>query len=175
MSIDSSEADRFIEQLMHEAQTDPKLRALTYGSDNNPSSAGAAKPHPNLTESYPLISRPYRTQQDLIIREKDDDKLSSSPTPRAGSRPAERARMPKRPYRTNEDLRIVESAEERSKSADGRLSGIEAFKRRDPKLEKFRRTPSTGNVTEEILNGVVTDNEHHGVKDLVAMIEKNTK
>ena len=55
------------------------------------------------------------------------------------------------------------------------FSGLEAFKRRDPKLEKFRRTPSTGNVTEEILNGVVTDNEHHGVKDLVAMIEKNTK
>jgi hypothetical protein len=26
-----------------------------------------------------------------------------------------------------------------------------------------------------LLNGVVTDNEHHGVKDLVAMIEKNTK
>lgn len=176
MSIDSSEADRFIEQLMHEAQTDPKLRALTYGSDNNPSSAGTGKPHPNLTESYPLISRPYRTQQDLIIREREDDKTtSSSPTPRPGSRPAERSRMPKRPYRTNEDLRIVESAEERSKSADGRLSGIEAFKRRDPKLEKFRRTPSTGNVTEEILNGVVTDNEHHGVKDLVAMIEKNTK
>ena len=81
--------------------------------------------------------------------------------------------MPKRPYRTNDDLKIVDkSAEERSKSADGRL---EAFKRKDPKLELFRRTPSTGNVTEELLTGVVTDNEHHGVKDLVAMIERNTK
>ena len=30
------------------------------------------------------------------------------------------------------------------------------------------------NVTEEIMNEVVTDQEHHSVKDLVAMIEKNT-
>jgi len=170
VSIDSSEADRFIEQLMHEAQTDPKLRALTYGSENTAAGSAAGKQKPNLTESYPMVARPYRTQQDMIIREREE-----SPN-RAGIIPVERHRMPKRPYRTNEDLRIVEkNAEERSKSADGRLSGIEAFKRKDPKLEKFRRTPSTGNVTEELLNGVVTDNEHHGVKDLVAMIEKNTK
>jgi len=170
VSIDSSEADRFIEQLMHEAQTDPKLRALTYGSENTAAGSAAGKQKPNLTESYPMVARPYRTQQDMIIREREE-----SPN-RSGIIPVERHRMPKRPYRTNEDLRIVEkNAEERSKSADGRLSGIEAFKRRDPKLEKFRRTPSTGNVTEELLNGVVTDNEHHGVKDLVAMIEKNTK
>jgi hypothetical protein len=155
---------------MHEAQTDPKLRALTYGSENTAAGSAAGKQKPNLTESYPMVARPYRTQQDMIIREREE-----SPN-RAGIIPVERHRMPKRPYRTNEDLRIVEkNAEERSKSADGRLSGIEAFKRKDPKLEKFRRTPSTGNVTEELLNGVVTDNEHHGVKDLVAMIEKNTK
>jgi hypothetical protein len=170
VSIDSSEADRFIEQLMHEAQTDPKLRALTYGSENTAAGSAAGKQKPNLTESYPMVARPYRTQQDMIIREREE-----SPN-KSGIIPVERHRMPKRPYRTNEDLRIVEkNAEERSKSADGRLSGIEAFKRKDPKLEKFRRTPSTGNVTEELLNGVVTDNEHHGVKDLVAMIEKNTK
>ncbi len=170
VSIDSSEADRFIEQLMHEAQTDPKLRALTYGSENTAAGSAAGKQKPNLTESYPMVARPYRTQQDMIIREREE-----SPN-KSGIIPVARHRMPKRPYRTNEDLRIVEkNAEERSKSADGRLSGIEAFKRKDPKLEKFRRTPSTGNVTEELLNGVVTDNEHHGVKDLVAMIEKNTK
>ena len=176
MSIDSSEADRFIEQLMQEAQTDPKLRALTYGSGSDHPAAGSApsaapSSKPALNESYPMVARPYRTQQDMIIRDREEDK-DRSPS-RLGSRQPERYRMPKRPYRTNDDLKIVDkSAEERSKSADGRL---EAFKRKDPKLETFRRTPSTGNVTEELLTGVVTDNEHHGVKDLVAMIERNTK
>ncbi len=107
----------------------------------------------------------------MIIKERED----RSPSRPTSHNVVERHRMPKRPYRTNDDLRIIESAAERSRSADGRLSGIEAFKRRDPKLEGFRRTPSTGNVTEELLHGVVTDNEHHGVKDLVAMIERNTK
>lgn len=157
---------------MQEAQTDPKLRALTYGADHPDSGSSAGtRSKPSLTESYPLVARPYRTQQDMIIRERDEDK-DRSPS-RLGSRPVERHRMPHRPYRTNDDLKIVEkNAEERSKSADGRL---EAFKRRDPKIESFRRTPSTGNLTGELLNEVVTDNEHHGVKDLVAMIERNTK
>jgi hypothetical protein len=61
--VDSSEADRFIEQLMQEAQTDPKLRALTYGS--TPPTAGPGKPI--VPESYPLVTRPYRTQQGPIL------------------------------------------------------------------------------------------------------------
>ena len=45
----------------------------------------------------------------------------------------------------------------------------------DPKLTQFKRAASTENFTEEIMDAVTTDNEHHCVKDLVRMIEKNTK
>ena len=55
-SINSNEADHFIEQLMKEAETDPKLRELTYGSSPN-------QQQPNLNETYPMVIRPYRTAQ----------------------------------------------------------------------------------------------------------------
>ena len=87
----------------------------------------------------------------MIIRDKEEDK---SPT-RAGSRPVERHRpaerhqMPKRPYRTNEDLRIVETAEERSKSADGRLSGIFIYTFHDT---LFLSYPPASEASREVAN-----------------------
>ena len=84
--------------------------------------------------------------------------------------------MDRRPYRTNDDIRIV-TAEERSKSADGRLNqSFPGMRRRDPKLQGFRGS-SENLVSSEgnLLNEVVTDQEHTSVKNLVAMIEKSTR
>ena len=79
-SIDSNEADQFIEQLMKEAETDPKLRELTYGhkAQQQQQQPSPQPPPAPLNESYPMVQRPYRTAQDLIIKERDDD--SRSPT-----------------------------------------------------------------------------------------------
>ena len=196
-SVDSIEADQFIEQLMREAETDPKLRELTYGKSNvkpdnseplksipattsvktYPTPKPPAPPPPTgspmLNESYPMIQRPYRTQQDMIIKDRDD-----SPTnlQRISNRPMERHKMQKRPYRTNEDIKIVDMSE-RSKSADGRLNNS-AFQKKDPKLDNFSTASSVENVAgatgSRLLGEVVTDNDHHSVRDLVRMIETNT-
>ena len=64
-SINSNEADVFIEQLLKEAETDPKLRELTYGKKPN--------------ENYPKqVTRPYRTAQDLVIKDQDDSRSPSA-------------------------------------------------------------------------------------------------
>ena len=182
-AFDSSEADQYIEQLMREAETDPKLRELTYGKPASmepapppipPAPVPSALPgsprkpprpaspqKPALNESYPSVQRPYRTAQDMVIRDGSPETPPSRP-----SRPSERpSKMEKRPYRTNEDLRIEAgggggSFEERSKSADGRLNA--GFKRRDPKLSQFRSSSaaSTENLAAagaHLLNEVVTD------------------
>lgn len=216
LSIESLEADQFIEQLMREAETDPKLRELTYGADRRPppqlptpplfapeskvgGSTGAFKlqqqrglQRPPLNESFPLVKRPFRTQQDLIIRSREDDSdvdgnirnINANQNMRAT-----RHKLTKRPYRTNEDLRITDLTAERSRSADGRLvamSGLvgagssDPFKRQDPKLSSLLLPPASASSTVcsnqagQLLNEVVTDKEHHSVKDLVAMIEANT-
>ena len=181
LSFDSNEADQFIEQLMREAETDPKLRELTYGSSKVPKDEPKKPPiggmpvlptssqKPPLNESYPMVQRPYRTQQDMIIKERDD-----SPTQRQ-ARPLERHKMDKRPYRTNEDMKIVDM-DERSKSADGRLNqSFPGFKKKDPKLSHFSTSSENVNVTGNLMNEVVTDQDHTSVRDLVAMIEKNTR
>ncbi len=179
-SIDSNEADRFIEQLMKEAETDPKLRELTYGNKQQTQQPQQKEQHapPMLNESYPMVQRPYRTAQDLIIKDRDDESTSRSPSASRMGRPLERHKMPARPYRTNEDMKIIES---RSKSADCRVdngnapASAEAFRKVDPRLDNFTKRGSSTNLTEDLLNEVVTDKEHHSVKDLVRLMEKNTK
>ena len=160
---DTVDADLLIEELMKEAETDPKLREMS----------GLNKPPqvPMVNEKYTMVKRPYRTQQDIIIRDEKVQQTSSEGS--RSSRPLEKYKMVERPYRTNEDIRIS-AIDSRSKSADGRLHNMQ---RKDPKLSNFmrQRTTSTENFTEEIMNEVVTDQDHHSVKDLVAMIEKNTK
>ncbi len=152
-SINSTEADHFIEQLMKEAETDPKLRELTYGNDN---------------KGHHHQERTYRAAQDMIIKEISEDQARSQ------SRPSRQPNMPERPYRTNEDMQIISK---RSQSADGRLHQ-NGFRKQDPKLGSFRDA-STGrnssNATESLLNEVVTDKEHHSVRDLVNMMENNIK
>ena len=61
----------------------------------------------------------------------------------------------------------------RTQSADGRLN--QAFKRKDPKLNKFRDSSESQNATEALLNEVVTDKDHRNVRDLVNMMENNIK
>ena len=156
-SINSNEADHFIEQLMREAETDPKLRELTYGSNQR---------QPNLNETFPLINRPYRTAQDLKIQDHEQQNVIRNSVKHV----SERHKMPERPYRTNEDIKIVTN---RSKSADGRLH--QAFKSQDPKLSSFQQVSKDPNTTEDLLNEVVTDKDHRSVKDLIAMMEQNTK
>ena len=196
-TVESIEADQFIEQLMREAETDPKLRELTYGKSGGNSNVSeplksmpppsgppriyaAPKPPPPPTsdspllgESYPMVQRPYRTQQDMIIKDRDDSPTNEQ---RLNSRPLERHKMQKRPYRTNEDIKIVDVSA-RSQSADGRLN-VNAYRSRDPKLDNFASVASVENVASatgsKLLKEVVTDNEHQSVRDLVRMMETNT-
>ncbi len=65
----------------------------------------------------------------------------------------------------------------RSRSADTRRRpSVEEYKPpTEARLANFKRSMSNENFTEEIMHGVVTDQQHHSVKDLVRMIEKNTK
>ena len=186
-SINSNEADHFIEQLMQEAETDPRLRELTYGSSPNSAQPSIAtfeskyaRPTatPSLNETYPMINRPYRTAQDIKIQDHDQNEVSAST--RNAAVPvvvAERHKMPERPYRTNEDIKIVEknnnNISNRSKSADARPH--QAFKTDDPKLSTFTGKHSSINVTEDLLNEVVTDKSNRSVKDLIAMMEHSTK
>ena len=147
-SINSYDADQFIEQLMKEAETDPKLRELTYGRHQN----------------YSPMVQNYRPAQD------HPDAHRSQHVPR--SRGVDRHQpQPERPYRSNDDMKIINN---RSQSADGRLN--QAFKRQDPKLSRFRdSSESNANNTEMLLNEVVTDKDHHSVRDLVNMMENNIK
>ena len=177
-SINSNEADHFIEQLMQEAETDPKLRELTYGSSPNSSTKPALASRtttttPSLNETYPMINRPYRTAQDLKIQDHENEVSTS--TNKNNAIVVERHKMPERPYRTNEDIKIVEKniINNRSKSADARLH--QAFKTEDPKLSTFTGKHSSTNVTEDLLNEVVTDKSNRSVKDLIAMMEQSTK
>ena len=175
-SANDIDADQLIEALMKEAEQDPGLREL--------SGLNKSRKPPVMPEKYPpMVKRPYRTQQDMIIREKSDSEdesgMSNSNSFRF-SRPQQpqpaRNRAPERSYRpiVVEDARMERQAlpkpSSRSKSAD--TSGA---KRVDRRLDSFQRTASTENFTEEIMHEVVTDQEHKSVKNLVAMIEKNTK
>ena len=192
-SINSNEADHFIEQLMQEAETDPKLRELTYGSNNHNNNNSAqqqvqpsiatfeakyarptacATPTLSLNETYPMINRPYRTAQDIKIQDHENNSSSAVEVTSTPKTPVERHKMPERPYRTNEDIKIVEK--NRSKSADSRLHH-KAFNTEDPKLSTFTGKHSSTNVTEDLLNEVVTDKSNRSVKDLIAMMEQSTK
>ena len=66
-SINSNEADHFIEQLMMEAETDPKLRELTYGSPKN-QQFQQQQQQANLNETYPMINRYYFAFLSLRMR-----------------------------------------------------------------------------------------------------------
>jgi len=137
-------------------------------SDSRPgSSMGGPVP-----DKYPFIPRPYRTAQDMIIRDRSEERNEASSR---ASRTPDKHSLPKRPYRTATDFKINDSTDfyHRSKSADGRLNN--PYKKMDPKLNNFKRTSSSENFTEEMLQEVVTDNEHRSVKDLVARLEKSTK
>lgn len=172
-SQDTIDADKLIEELMREAETDPGLRELS-GLSRPPQAP------PLINEKYPMVKRPYRTAQDMIIKDKPDGPSHESPgASRNSFRPMEKHKLVERPYRTNDNIKIVEhpssaggSLESRSKSADARVSGM---RRVDPKLSGFKRTSSNDNFQEELLHEVVTDQDHTSVKDLVCMIEKNTK
>jgi len=137
-------------------------------SDSRPgSSMGAPVP-----DKYPFIPRPYRTAQDMIIRDRSEERNEGNGRM---ARAPEKHSLPKRPFRTATDFKIEDTTDayNRSKSADGRLT--KPFCNQDPKLTNFKRTSSTENFTGDLMHEVVTDKEHRGVKDLVARLEKSTK
>ena len=189
----AAEADLFLEELMEEAKKDPSfgvVPGMTNGNaksekkergaierfnyadtinnnDSRPdSSAAGAAP-----DNYPFVPRPYRTAQDMIIRDKDSQEKERG---REVTRMTQQKHdMVKRPYRTATDFKIEDSAVNRSRSADGRLG--KAFRDQDPRLNNFYRTNSTENFTGDMMTEVVTDQKHRSVKDLVAKLETSTK
>ena len=188
----AAEADLFLEELMEEAKKDPSfgvVPGMTNGSaksekkergaierfnyadpnnnnDSRPDSSAGAAP-----DNYPFVPRPYRTAQDMIIRDRESQERGREVTKKTTQQG--KHDMPKRPYRTATDFKIEDNAVNRSKSADGRLG--KAFKVQDPRLNNFHRTNSTENFTGEMMTEVVTDQQHRSVKDLVAKLETSTK
>ena len=98
---ESNEADHFIEQLMKEAETDPKLRELTYGQQSQ-----------------------YQQQQQSQFQQQQQQYQQSQQQYQAAE---QQQQLPLRPSRNQQ--RSAETIQNRSKSADGRLK--EAFKHRE--------------------------------------------
>ena len=187
----AAEADLFLEELMEEAKKDPSfgvvpgmtngnvksekkergaIERFNYADTNNnndprPDSGAGSAP-----DNYPFVPRPYRTAQDMIIRDREESQERGREVTRMTQQKHE---MPKRPYRTATDFKIEDSGVNRSRSADGRLG--KAFRDQDPRLNNFHRTNSTENFTGDMMTEVVTDQKHRSVKDLVAKLETSTK
>ena len=161
---------------MKEAEADPGLRALS-GLGETKKTEGS-KPRQDKIEK-----RPYRTQQDLVIREKEDVMQQQWLQQQKQKQQLQQQQQQRRQQQLRRPQVEVESLPppSRSKSADARGGGGGAGAsfggsgRHDPKLQSFKRSSSNDNFTEEIMHEVVTDTEHHSVKDLVRMIERNTK
>ena len=178
----AAEADLLIEELMEEAKKDPSFGVVP-GLTSRPQSVTAPAPAPapvqvqadsrpgSSSGQTPFVPRPYRTAQDMIIRDKSEERTGGG---RQG-RPQEKHNMNKRPYRTATDFKIEDSTDayNRSKSADGRIN--KPYTARDPKLSNFQRTNSTENFTGEMMQEVVTDKDHRSVKDLISRLERGTK
>ena len=172
----AAEADLLIEELMEEAKKDPSFGVVP-GLTSRPQSVTAPAPaqpdsRPGSSSGQtPFVPRPYRTAQDMIIRDKSEERGGAA----RQSRPQEKHNMNKRPYRTATDFKIEDTTDayNRSKSADGRFN--KPYTARDPKLSNFQRTNSTENFTGEMMQEVVTDKDHRSVKDLISRLERGTK
>ena len=190
----AAEADIFLEELMEEAKKDPSfgvvpglsnnandavdnvktekkergaIERFNYAAaaeNNNDSRPGSSQAGP---DSYAFVPRPYRTAQDMIIRDKSDERGRDP----VRMTPQDKHSMPKRPYRTATDFKIEDSSA-RSRSADGRFK---PYAERDPKMNHFYRSNSSENLTGEMMAEVVGDKKHRSVKDLVAKLESSTK
>ena len=159
---------------MAEAERDPGLRQLS-GLDKGGQQRGRpTTPEALSPQKYPMVKRPYRTQQDMIIRDEVDDAAA---------------------HTSSHTSRVTQSSAgsfaSRSKSADTRpregrsrpaprqaLPGLAApSSSRAPAAVK--RTASSDNMLNLLEHDVPSDSSKeahlHSVRDLVAMIEKNTK
>ena len=142
---ESNEADHFIEQLMKEAETDPKLRELTYGQQS---------------QYHQQQQHQSQYQQQLQQQLQQQKQYQQSQQQYQQAEQQQQHQQPLRPSR-NQQRSAETTNYNRSKSADGRLK----------EASKHRET----NATETLLNEVVTDEEHRSVKNLVNMIEGNIK
>lgn len=165
----AAEADLFLEELMEEAKRDPSFGVVPGMGRNN----GTVEPRPErgATERFNYLDPNNNHDMSLGQEAADPDQ-----SPRRGRDVARHPPQPQhkhgysgtRAYRTN-----LEDSINRSRSADGRL--FKPFANRDPKLNNFQRTGSTENLAGEMMQEVVTDQQHRSVKDLVAKLETSTK
>ena len=154
---DSNEADHFIEQLMKEAETDPKLRELTYGS----SGVGSKPPAGNENGRGPFL--PRTEAQDGSETEQVVHNRSQS----GSSRPGRSTHRVQEESKMAAASAIAAAVTKRSQSADGRL--------RDN-----NKSSIANNATETLLNDQVVSSETanancKSVRDLVNMMESNIK
>lgn len=155
---------------MREAENDPGLRKMSGLDKHNKPPAQAPIP-----DKYAFVARPYRTAQDMIIRDHDSTTTHDPHQFNRISRSSDKQRLSHNQRISNQRASESSDAWNRSKSADSRPSASSTgLARKDPKLANFKRTSSSDNFTEGIMHEVVTDQDNHSVKDLVAMIEKNT-
>ncbi len=141
------------------------------------------------------IKRPYRTQ-DIVIQDSGEKSRQQQQQKNIEQQQQQQWRQQQQQRQQQEDRRRQQQRRpqlndfdsslppiSRSKSADTRRPPQQqqphsrpaaAASPNDPRLQNFKRSTSQENFTEEIMHEVVTDQDHHSVKDLVAMIEKNT-
>ena len=163
-SINSNEADTFIEQLMQEAETDPKLRELTYGKNSSnhniaaaASASGARNGHPP-----PRGQRPQRPAQEPAEVESSISRFQSgsSRSGRSAHRVQEESKMAAASA-------IAAAIGNRSQSADGRLKRPDIYNDATEKL-----------LNDQVQSGTPDPNAAQNcksVRDLVNMMESNIK
>ena len=168
---DTSDADRLIEELMAEAERDPGLRQLS-GLDKSGQRGRPTTPEALSPQKYPMVKRPYRTQQDMIIRDEVDDAAAHTSSSRMTQSSGSFASRSK-----SADARPREA---RSRPAPRQaLPGLAAPSASRAPAAAVKRTASSDNMLNLLEHDVPSDSSKeahlHSVRDLVAMIEKNTK
>ena len=170
-SRNSNEADHFIEQLMKEAETDPKLRELTYGS-----SAASGGSNPPARPPAPRGQRLPRTP----AQDSEEGARSQSsflPPLDSGSRTGRSTHRIQEESKMASAALLANAVTKRSQSSDGRLQDNA---KKMPKMPNCNGPNAYVASTETLLN----DNQESvaetavgckSVRDLVGMMESNIK
>ena len=170
-SRNSNEADHFIEQLMKEAETDPKLRELTYGS-----SAASGGSNPPARPPAPRGQRPPRT----TAQDSEEGSRSQSsflPPLDSGSRTGRSTHRIQEESKMASAALLANAVTKRSQSSDGRLQDNA---KKMPRMPNCNGPNAYVASTETLLN----DNQEvvaetavgcKSVRDLVGMMESNIK
>jgi len=168
---------------MREAEADPGLRAMSGLTGSTGSSAVDSVRVKQQQQQQRREQQLKEQRQQRERRQKEEaERRQRAQVDLFVAQDQQRRRqqqLQRQPQQQRQQQQPFNYTKPRSQSADTRRPPPQAklgskSGYNEPRLEHFKRSSSTENLTEEIMHEVVTDQEHHSVKDLVAMIEKNT-